>query len=47
MEAFFFGLILKPIAAFFVLLPIYAGRWWVCERMQDGRLKRLLLSRIG
>jgi hypothetical protein len=48
METWLIALLVKPLAAFLVLVVIcYPAKMAVARYMSDGKLKRLLLTRIG
>jgi hypothetical protein len=47
MPPFVWALLLKPLIALAILVPIRLFTVWLHRRMKDGRLKRLLFRRIS
>lgn len=47
MPPFVWGILLKPLVALAILVPIRLFTVWLQWRMKDGRLKRLLFRRIS
>lgn len=47
MPTFAWAILLKPLIALIILVPIRLLVIWIERRMKDGKLKRLLLRRIS
>jgi hypothetical protein len=47
MPPFTWGILLKPLIAIVILVPVRFFVLWLHGRMKDGKLKRLLYRRIS
>lgn len=47
MNAMFLTMLVKPFVALALFLPAAMIRWWIQQKMPAGKLRDLLLMRIG